>query len=100
MAWEQRRKRRYYYRKRWINGGAMSEYVGTGTIAELASILDEAKRFEKEALHQAWRQEQAEQNAIDHQLDDLGTLLSTYTKAILLVNGFHLHKRQWRKRHV
>src|SRR4051794_34960339 len=99
MAWETRRNgRTYYYRKRWVNGRCVSEYQGTGRLAEIGAELQAIRN----ARAVDWRdQAEAERAALppdDPALADLETLLAGLTRAVLLVNGYHTHKGTWRKR--
>lgn len=98
MAWENRNGREYYYRKRRKNGRVVSEYIGSGAIAELTAILDQEAQAEREAEREAHRQERAAVEAIDSDLDQLDELSKALTRAALLLAGCYPHKRQWRWR--
>src|SRR5689334_10272212 len=99
MAWEPRRNgRTYYYRKQRRGGRVVSEYVGTG----LAGTLGELYQARADAHTADARAQRAREIAAlppdDPALADLETLLAGLTRAVLLANGYHPHKRQWRKR--
>ena len=98
MAWEKRRGREYYYRKRRIGGRVVSEYVGTGPLAEGAAALDELTRRAQEEKRELLRREQQRQRAIDQEVDRACRLIGTLVDAALLLNGYHYHKGQWRLR--
>jgi len=98
MPWEERRGRKYYYRKRRIGGRVMSEYIGTGPVAEPAAALDESKRQAREEERELFRREQEKQRAIDQEVDRVCRLIQNLTYGTLLVHGFHTHKGEWRKR--
>ena len=98
MAWERRGRRLYYYRKRREGKRVVSEYVGTGLLAELAAECDGLDRQEQEAERAARRAEREAQLEIDRTIDAAGEAVRTLTGAVLLANGYHLHKGQWRKR--
>jgi hypothetical protein len=98
MAWEARGNNAYYYRKRRIGRCVVSEYVGSGETAGLIAGMD--------VLDQEQRQAQRMMDAVAREarvMDDtdaalLADLLATLTRAVLVTNGFHQHKRQWRRR--
>jgi hypothetical protein len=99
MAWESRRGRRYYYRKRRIGRKVVTEYLGRGPLADR-----EARRTAKAKARQSsqWielQQLREEQDRLKKQIDEGSRLLSHYLAAVMLTNGYHLHKRQWRKQH-
>lgn len=89
MGWEERRGRKYFYRKRWIDGRVQSEYCGRGALAEAAFALDELKRQARE---------EERQRAIDEGVDRACLLARHLIYAALLLNGYHMHRGEWRKR--
>ena len=98
MAWERRGNRQYYYRKRREGRRVVSEYFGTGTIAELAEMLDAADREEHEREREAWRELREAELDLDREIDGLGDTVRMLTQAVLLASGHHTHKGQWRQR--
>lgn len=88
----------YYYRKRRKGGKVVSEYVGKDNIAEFA-----AYRQEVEAKYETEKREKrdmmiAEQEEIIAPVVELDQLTKALIKATLLVNGYHSHKGQWRRK--
>ena len=76
----------------------MSEYVGSGPLAELlaeADVLDRAERTER---CEAEQREREGLRVLDRQADDVAELVRALTCGVLLVTGHHTHKGQWRKR--
>jgi hypothetical protein len=98
MGWEERTGRRYYYRKRRQGGRVVSEYVGSGFLAELAAGMDETDRERKDLQRQAQQQLRAMSEELREQMAQLDDYTQTLTRAALLLAGFHPHKGQWRKR--
>ncbi|MGB5934011.1 MAG: hypothetical protein WBH57_13220 [Anaerolineae bacterium] len=98
MAWEKRRGKEYYYRKRRIGGRVMSKYVGTGPLAEAAAAHDELTRQAQEEKRELFRRERERQHAIDEGVDRACRLIRNLVYATLLLNGYHTHKGEWRKR--
>lgn len=100
MSWESRKNRPYYYRKHRVDGRVVTEYLGRARTAALASQAD-ARLAEAHAAHLA--QERADQERYDRlktMLDEYDEIVRLFTTATLLVNGYHQHKRQWRKKRV
>jgi hypothetical protein len=96
MGWD---KGRYYTRSKKVNGRVVREYIGTGTVAELAAQMDASTRADREAKRAALRTEQEELRSLEGDLESLVELTDLVTQAALLVAGFHQHKRgEWRRR--
>jgi len=95
MGLERRRNGNvYYYQKRREGNRVVSEYVGSGLVADLArkrAEIDQAQR----AQRRAERMSMAE---IDRRIDQFSGLVDLLVKAELLTLGYHQHKRQWRRR--
>jgi hypothetical protein len=100
MAWEKRGKKKYYYRKSWINGRCVSEYIGAGEIAPLIAQQDRWEKKRAKMARQEMRRLQRRDAALDAQLDELSQINRNLVDALFLINGYHLHKRQWRKKRV
>jgi hypothetical protein len=94
MTWEQRGNRRYYYRKCRQGGRVVSEYVGAGELAGAAAALDALER----EIRRAERQRRAQLRALDAQIAQVCDLIRALTDAVLLINDYHTHKGQWRKK--
>ena len=100
MAWETRRRNRYYYRSRRVDGKVRKEYVGTGADAELVAKADaaaiESRDQERKELRGIVENVQAA-NSMMKNLDDAVRVL---TAGSLLAAGYHQHRGHWRKRRV
>ena len=97
MAWITKSKHQYFYRSRRSGGKVISEYCGADILGAYAEGLDDRTRDQLYRQRQAERKEQAEQDAIDRQVDELGDQVQALVDAVLLATGHHQHKRQWRK---
>jgi uncharacterized protein YceH (UPF0502 family) len=96
MAWENRRKGKYYYRTRRVNGRVVKEYVGFGPEAEEAAKQDEADRQKRDAAVRAVKMKIAELDAIVAPLHEFADLV---TEALFFVAGYHKPNRgPWRKK--
>jgi hypothetical protein len=95
MGWEQRENKRYYYRKRRQSERVVSEYVGSGALAETAAALDALERELRRVERRRWETIRA----FDAQVDQACDLIRALTHGLLLATGHHTHKGQWRKKH-
>lgn len=98
MGWEQRGNNRYYYRKRRIGRRVVSEYVGTGAAASLAEQRNRLARSRRDSRRQVAKDKRAEMDASEGELVALDKLISDLVSSILLTDGFHTHKREWRRK--
>lgn len=98
MAWETRGNREYYYEKEWINGRCVSTYHGRGELAELFPQLEEGRRLQKRRERMLEQQRREAIEMLDKQIDELFEINKDLVDALFLINGYHQHKRQWRKK--
>jgi len=97
MSWETRGNNRYYYRRRKVDGRVISEYIGAGGVAKALAELDDIERQERQQAAAEWRalvDTDRRQVATLAELDDL---VRSAVAGVLIANGYHTHKRQWRK---
>ena len=97
MGLETRRGRSYYYQKLRIGRRVVSVYGGGGEIAALCADLQALET--DRAYERRWQrqQERAASEAHDLALAALEHALDTLTRAVLVANDYHQHKRQWRR---
>lgn len=93
MAW----KNGYYYRNKRVGGKVVTEYVGGGYLGEFVQQADEHERQQAQEKRQAWQAIVDAEKQLDAQIDEVTALVNAYAGAALLINGYHRHKRQWRK---
>jgi hypothetical protein len=98
MGWENRNGREYYYRKTRIGKRVISEYVGSGFIAELIAEQDDLVREQRRQERLAWDRIKSEEKKMNTELDLVEDLTRALIRANLLIAGFHPHKGQWRRR--
>lgn len=94
MAWEQRGQKRYYYRKKRANGRVISEYCGSDVTGQITEL--EAQR--RQAERKAQREEKEAFRRLERQIDDVCQDIGLIRNALLVANGYHRHKGQWRKK--
>jgi hypothetical protein len=88
----------YYYEKRRVGDKVVSEYLGSGIIADLAQRRAEIERTRREAEREKLKRHRMSMAEIDKSLDDFSRLCDALMTAELLLNGYHQHKGQWRRR--
>jgi len=98
MAREQRRNREYYYRKQRQGRKVISEYVGTGLLADYAAALDERKRGQEAQRRAEWQAAKLEAEQLDAILGEVEAEIEPVVVALMLATGHHTHKRQWRRK--
>jgi hypothetical protein len=98
MAWANRNGKRYYYRKRRDGRRVISEYRGTGDLAEMLVVFDELNRRQKHFEQEAERNELAHWYFIDREVNETLDFCLHLTKAALLIAGLHTHHGTWRRR--
>jgi hypothetical protein len=98
MAWEERGNRKYYYRKAWINGRCVSEYIGAGIVAPLIETQDKWEKKKNKMKRAEMRKLRKRDEALDARINEVFAINRNLVDALFLLNGYHLHKRQWRKK--
>lgn len=97
MSWETRGNNRYYYRRRKVAGRVIGEYVGAGYLAEVMAAEDEAARQARQAAAAEWRSIVEADRRQEKALAEVDSLVGAAIAAVMIANGYHMHKRQWRK---
>jgi hypothetical protein len=98
MGWENRNGKRFYYRKRRQGRRVISEYIGSGPIAEFMATIVKGERQDLAAQRMKKKQDFDRVLNEDRELDTACELVRDLTRWILLASGYHAHKRQWRRR--
>ena len=98
MAWETRRDRRYYYRKRRIGNRVISEYIGTGERADAVAQGDLLGRLRMKIEHDEQQRQQDDEAAQDEVVAALSGVIGTLAAAGLLLDGCYQHHGSWRRR--
>ena len=98
MAWEERNGNLYYYRKRRQGNRVVSEYVGKGAWIHAMATLEKRERDRLRYEHWKKRQEINEYEDMRSRLNGAMDSVRDLVQAALLLNGYHTHKGQWRKK--
>lgn len=97
MSWEYRGNQRYYYRRRKVGGQMVTEYIGNGAVADLIARQDEIDRQRRAAAAAEWQAMVEDETETAAKLAAVDDLVKTLTAGVLIANGYHTHRRQWRK---
>jgi hypothetical protein len=96
MGWD--KGGRYYTRSRRENGRVVREYVGGGTVGQLAARMDAIVQEKREADRALLKVQRDELAALDAPLDELNELADLLVRAAQLAAGFRRHNRgEWRR---
>lgn len=95
MAWERRNNNNYYYRKVRRGNKVCSVYIGKDILKYNLSGRDHNQKL----LNQKQTKQIAKEEAVDLTLEANNKAVIAIAEATLLLNGYHLHKGNWRKRH-
>ena len=87
----------YFYRSRREAGRVVTDYLGAGMFGQLAAQLDEDERAERSEKRRRCRQEIEFDTRLDENVRVATDATKAFTEAVLLCNGHHAHKGQWRK---
>lgn len=98
MAWETRRKGRFYYRKVRTSTGVRSVYVGNGLIAETEAEFAWQEIAARRAERQAAQEERKRFAEWERDIVLAQAALLGSARSALEAAGYHRHKYQWRKR--
>jgi len=104
MGLEIRGNSHYYYEKERNGDKVRSVYAGKGETALILNQMRLWKKLEDDEEKQRksserLRERQAE-NELENILESIADLSKVLTDAFFLTNGFHQHKRQWRKKRI
>lgn len=98
MSWETRRGKRYYYHRRREGGRVVAHYYGNSQTASLVSDLEETCRAKEQRGRVKERMKIRAMREDDAEFERACELVDALTEAVLLLNGFHTHRGEWRKR--
>jgi hypothetical protein len=101
MGWETRGGRSYLYQKVRRGGRVVSEYIGTGLLAEFVVSQTVEKRFRRVTESEAEQAQRAALEAVERPLVEWCNQVEVFTRAVLEAANYHRHARgRWRKRRM
>jgi len=95
MSWEQRGKKKYYYRKKRVGNRVYSIYLGNEKQAKVIAEKYEARKKAREEVRQWLYAIDDEEKKVDKMVEDAELVVN----ALAILAGYHCHKGQWRKAH-
>jgi hypothetical protein len=99
MAWERRERGGRYYTKSYrVKGKVVREYIGGGTLGELAARTDAEERERREMEAARGRAEVQRLEELVTPVVELCELAEVLVRAHLIAAGCHRHKGEWRRR--
>ena len=96
MGWETRGNHRYYYEKTRIGDRVLSRYIGDDVRASLAEAWINANAHER--TMRAISRQDIQRDLREY--DELFVDVEQIGRFLLLCEGYHQHKYQWRKRRI
>ena len=96
MGIERRGNRSYYYRKQRRGKHVVSVYCG-GEFAKVIAVFQAAERNARARQRLAERAIRADEKRVDDSLKALEHMTRALVRGVLLAQGYHTHKGQWRK---
>ena len=102
MSWEKRNGTgTYYTRSRRVNGRVVREYIGAGSVGEIAHKQDLIRRSESSVERESMLLQKVEHAALLSDIDSFIDLAECIASGFLVLSGFHQHHRgEWRRRNV
>jgi hypothetical protein len=98
VGWEKRERGTCYYtRSKWADGRVVREYIGGGSLGQVAAQLDEYERRQKEEERLYWKEERKLLQQSARFLRELEEACEVLTRAYLIAAGYHKHRGEWRK---
>lgn len=97
MGFEDRNGKSYYYRKQRLGNRVLSEYIGTGFLAEIEAARQEADNIDLLRNREIERDERSRYDSNDEKLIEISDFNRNLVTALFLINGFRMHKGEWRK---
>lgn len=89
---------RYYVRNKRQGKKVVTEYIGTGPLADCAEAMDNRKRGQEEQRRAEWQAAKLEAEQLDAILGEVEAEIEPVVVALMLATGHHTHKRQWRRK--
>ncbi|MDO9545933.1 MAG: hypothetical protein Q7J07_04175 [Pelolinea sp.] len=94
MGWEERKGRKYYYHKTRIGSHVQSFYMGKNIQTYIIHSIIQERRREEEAYRTMVKNEKKK----DNEINAYHELVNQLANAVLVLNGYHTHKGEWRKK--
>lgn len=83
-----------------MGASVRSQYIGSGALAECTAHIDDLAQQQRRVERSTFRQWVKQQKALDEAVAELATQLRALVYLVFWDNGYHRHKRQWRRRRM
>ena len=102
MGLERRGNSHYFYEKERNGDKVRSVYAGKGRTAYLLNqmrlLKKEEDAYEKQRKNSETLRQRQTENELENIVESFGEVSRVLADAFFLTNGFHQHKRQWRRK--
>lgn len=98
MGLERRGNNLYMYTKERRGDRVVSVYSGKGEFAYLLNLLKQERKEEAMLERLTFQNEKQKHEALDPLIDYFSKEAKAAEEALFLLNGYHEHTRQWRKK--
>ena len=98
MAWVNINGHRYYRRSKRVGGRVVTEHVGRGELAEMVAAHDRVERELSRSTRDCERSGRRVEAHSFAQFFELDGVVSDVVAALAHRQGWHRHKRQWRRK--
>ena len=75
----------------------ITDYLGAGTVGQLAAELDDVEEAERREERRRHQQQIEFDGRLEQSIQTVTDAIRELTEAVLLCSGHHTHKGQWRK---
>ena len=98
MGWETKKRGAgpYFYRGLRVQGRVKKKYCGSGMSGELAALLDESQRQQREVEDSRQQEERERFEKSMSFLKELKEAAEVLVQAAFVAGGNHRHKGEWR----
>ncbi len=91
------RRGNYYYRSRRQDGRVVTDYLGSDDAGRAAAELDALDQLRRRLEHLEDRERKEFEASLDQCVDVVDHLIRAVSDAVLLSEGYHTHRGQWRR---
>ena len=98
MAWVTIKGRRYYRRSKRVGGRVVTQHLGGGELGEAMAAIDLMAREDEREVREYERSERAAEEPTFAEFFRLDDVLASVVGVLAHRQGWHQHKRQWRRK--
>ena len=91
------RRGNYYYRSLRQDGRVVTDYLGSDDTGRALADLDALDQLRRRLEHLEDRERKEFEASLDQCVDAVDHLIRALSDAVLLSDGYHTHRGQWRR---